>query len=222
MRLRHVADVKFWARLRTQKRSDERIDAGQVGDIASGASYTPLKITRPRGSSKARKATSETPQTGLAITAAPRALSPSASATRRHTADGVIPGMTADSALAELAYRKPRVILFAGDPRAHNPRHRRCRCAGHRVGRLSQRRPRRPRRLGGDLRRGGGPAGTAVSQSQLSHSAVFPALRPRAERAPGLKALATSRGALRIRGEKVVAVARLGIRGRRSSAAAWS
>ena len=27
--------------------------------------------------------------------------------------------MTADSALAELAYRKPRVILFAGDPRAH-------------------------------------------------------------------------------------------------------
>ena len=36
--LRHVADVRFWARLRTQKRSDKGIDAGHVGDIASGAS----------------------------------------------------------------------------------------------------------------------------------------------------------------------------------------
>jgi hypothetical protein len=38
LRLRHVADVRFWARLRTQKRSDKGIDAGHVGDIASGAS----------------------------------------------------------------------------------------------------------------------------------------------------------------------------------------
>jgi hypothetical protein len=38
LRLRHVADVRFWVRLRTQKRSDKRIDAGHVGDIASGAS----------------------------------------------------------------------------------------------------------------------------------------------------------------------------------------
>jgi len=52
LRLRHVADVRFWARLRTQKRSDKGIDAGHVGDIASGASQTPLKITRPRRSSK--------------------------------------------------------------------------------------------------------------------------------------------------------------------------
>ena len=38
LRLRHVADVRFWARLRTQKRSDKGIDAGHVGHIASGAS----------------------------------------------------------------------------------------------------------------------------------------------------------------------------------------
>jgi hypothetical protein len=44
--------VRFWARLRTQKRSDKGIDAGHVGDIASGASQTPLKITRPRRNSK--------------------------------------------------------------------------------------------------------------------------------------------------------------------------
>jgi hypothetical protein len=36
--VRHVADVRLWARLRTQKRSGKRIDAGHVGDIASGAS----------------------------------------------------------------------------------------------------------------------------------------------------------------------------------------
>lgn len=52
LRLRHVADVKFWVRLRTEKRSDERIDAGHVRGIASGASLTPLKITRPRRNSK--------------------------------------------------------------------------------------------------------------------------------------------------------------------------
>ena len=38
LRLRHVADVRFSARLRTQKRSDKGIDAGHGGDIASGAS----------------------------------------------------------------------------------------------------------------------------------------------------------------------------------------
>jgi hypothetical protein len=52
LRLRHVADVMFWARLRGQKRSDKGIDAGHVGDIASGASWTPLKITCPLRSSK--------------------------------------------------------------------------------------------------------------------------------------------------------------------------
>ena len=61
MRVRHVADVRLWARLRTQKRSDKGIDAGHVRDIASGASYTPLKITRPLRRSKAHKATWETP-----------------------------------------------------------------------------------------------------------------------------------------------------------------
>lgn len=35
---------------------------------------------------------------------------------------------------------------------------------------------------GGDRRRGGGPAGAAVNPGQLPHSAVFPALRPRAGR----------------------------------------
>jgi hypothetical protein len=30
--------VRFWARLRTQKRSDKGIDAGHVRDIASAAS----------------------------------------------------------------------------------------------------------------------------------------------------------------------------------------
>ena len=68
--MRHVADVKLWARLRTQKRSDKGTDAGHVGDIASGASWTPLKITRPLRSSKVRKATSETSQSGLEISAA--------------------------------------------------------------------------------------------------------------------------------------------------------
>jgi hypothetical protein len=38
LRLRHVADVRLCARLRTQRRSDEEIDAGHVRDIASGAS----------------------------------------------------------------------------------------------------------------------------------------------------------------------------------------
>ena len=38
LRLRHVADVRFWARLKTQKRSDKGIDAIHVRDIASGAS----------------------------------------------------------------------------------------------------------------------------------------------------------------------------------------
>jgi hypothetical protein len=70
LRLRHVADVRFWAQLRTQKRSDKGIDAGHVSDISSGASWTPLKITRPLRNSKARKATSETPQSGLEITIA--------------------------------------------------------------------------------------------------------------------------------------------------------
>jgi len=37
LRLGHVADVRFWARIRTQKRSDRGIDAGHVRDIASGA-----------------------------------------------------------------------------------------------------------------------------------------------------------------------------------------
>jgi hypothetical protein len=37
LRVRHVADVRLWARLRTQKRSDKGIDAGHVGDIASDA-----------------------------------------------------------------------------------------------------------------------------------------------------------------------------------------
>jgi hypothetical protein len=69
LRLRHVADVRFWTQIRTQKRSDNGIDAGHVGDIASGASYTPLKITCPRRSSRARKAIWETPQSGLEITA---------------------------------------------------------------------------------------------------------------------------------------------------------
>jgi hypothetical protein len=67
LRVRHVADVRFWARLRTQKRGDKGTDAGHVGDIASGASWTPLKITRPLRSSKVRKATWETPQSGLEI-----------------------------------------------------------------------------------------------------------------------------------------------------------
>jgi len=69
LRLRHVADVSFWTRIRTEKRSDKGIDAGHVDDIASGASYTPLKITCPRRSSRARKATWETPQSRLEITA---------------------------------------------------------------------------------------------------------------------------------------------------------
>jgi hypothetical protein len=38
LRLGHVADVRFWARIRTQERSDKGIDAGHVRDIASGAS----------------------------------------------------------------------------------------------------------------------------------------------------------------------------------------
>jgi hypothetical protein len=51
------------------KRSDKGIDSGHVAGTAFGASKTPLKITRPLRSSKARKATSETPQRGLEITA---------------------------------------------------------------------------------------------------------------------------------------------------------
>jgi hypothetical protein len=35
LRGRHVADVTFWARLRTQKRGDKGMDAGHAGDIAS-------------------------------------------------------------------------------------------------------------------------------------------------------------------------------------------
>ncbi len=69
LRLRHVAYVMLCARPRSQKRSDKETDAGHVRDIASVASYTPLKITRPPRSSKARKATWETPQSGLEITA---------------------------------------------------------------------------------------------------------------------------------------------------------
>jgi hypothetical protein len=38
LRLTHVADVPFPVRLRTQKRSDKRIDAGHVGVIAFAAS----------------------------------------------------------------------------------------------------------------------------------------------------------------------------------------
>jgi hypothetical protein len=68
LRLRHVAYVMLCARLRSQKRSDKGIDAGHVRDIASGASYTPLKITRPPRSSKPRRAIWETPQSGLEIT----------------------------------------------------------------------------------------------------------------------------------------------------------
>ena len=68
MRLRHVADVRFWARLRTQKRSDERIDAGHVCGIASGASWAPLKIRVHDATQKVRKATWETPKCGLEIT----------------------------------------------------------------------------------------------------------------------------------------------------------
>ena len=71
LRLRHVAYVMLCARLRSQKRSDKEIEAGHVRDIVSVASYTPLKITRPPRSSKARKATWETPQSGLEITAGP-------------------------------------------------------------------------------------------------------------------------------------------------------
>jgi hypothetical protein len=52
LRVRHVADVRLCARLRTQKRSDKGMDAGHVDDIAYGASWTPLKITRPPRSSK--------------------------------------------------------------------------------------------------------------------------------------------------------------------------
>src|SRR6185437_11260089 len=60
------------ARPRSQKCSDKEIDAGHVRDIASVASNTPLKITRPPRSSKARKATWETAQSGLEITAGTR------------------------------------------------------------------------------------------------------------------------------------------------------
>ena len=67
LRLRHVADVRLWARRRTQKRSDKEIGAGHVGDIASGASYAPLKIMGPPRSSKAHKATSETPKADLRL-----------------------------------------------------------------------------------------------------------------------------------------------------------
>jgi hypothetical protein len=59
--------VRFWARLGLKSGSDKGIAAGQVGETASGPSWTPLKITRPRRSSKARKATSDTPQSGLEI-----------------------------------------------------------------------------------------------------------------------------------------------------------
>jgi hypothetical protein len=83
LRVRHVADVKLWARLRTQKRSDKGTDAGHVGDIASGASWTPLKITHPLRSSKVRKATSETPQSRLEISAGRRAFIKSSSHPRR-------------------------------------------------------------------------------------------------------------------------------------------
>src|SRR5260370_33801009 len=65
----------FWALLRTQKRSDKRRQDRRRSRgcvIASGAPYTRLKITRPRRSSRVRKATSETPHNGLEITAARR------------------------------------------------------------------------------------------------------------------------------------------------------
>ena len=61
--------MRLWARLRSQKRSDKEMDAGHVRDIASGVSWTPLKITRPPRSSKVRKATWETLQSGLEISA---------------------------------------------------------------------------------------------------------------------------------------------------------
>src|SRR5882762_8641462 len=86
--LRHVAYVRSWARLRTQKRSDEEIDAGHVRDIASVASYTPLKITRPPCSSKVRKATWETPQSGLEISAGLRAFSLTSRITQRDGTTG--------------------------------------------------------------------------------------------------------------------------------------
>ena len=72
-------------------------------------------------------------------------------------------------ATAEIASELRRgAELCPGDPRAHDPRHRCCRCAGHRVGRLPQRRPRRPRRLGGDRGHRGGPAGASVNPGRLS------------------------------------------------------
>ena len=53
--------------------SKKRIDAGHVGDITSGASWTPLQITRLRRGLRAPSATSETPENGLEITAVTRA-----------------------------------------------------------------------------------------------------------------------------------------------------
>ena len=108
LRVRHVADVRFWARLRSQKRSDKGIGAGHVRDIASGASDTPLKITRPPRSSKPRKATWETPQSGLKITAGVCAFFLTSLVAERNAGTGRdAPGS--------------RTLLYPGDPGPRRP-----------------------------------------------------------------------------------------------------
>ena len=66
-------------------RSRRRINAGHVGDIASGASWTPLQITRLRRSSKATLATSWTPENALEITETLFVQSTLASRVNNHT-----------------------------------------------------------------------------------------------------------------------------------------
>jgi len=77
---------RYWARLRTHKRSGERIDAGYVGVIASGASYTRLTTAATRAgcsrSCNSCSSPSSAPDAGICATSPAHSAQPSRSQMR--------------------------------------------------------------------------------------------------------------------------------------------